>query len=281
VLGSWMLLPLPAWFGRVTMLDRLEPARAVLPMALASVLALVLTVFHLRQSPDKLPTRVLLAAVVMFLVPYAWAAGQYAVEGSATNHGATAIMLLVVGLGVGLALAVPTKQYGLAVLLAFGLWQASQINPIQHGTTVLTDNELARSIGTLVGDADRAGSGWVVFAAGAYASGTVTASGVDNLSAVSPYPDVDAWTILDPSRAHEEIWNRYAHVAFELGEPGSEPDFSLPNADVIVITIDPCDQRLIDLGVDFLVTPEGTNPGCGHLVKTVELGDSTLLVFKR
>lgn len=280
LLFSWMLFPLPSWLGRPVLLNRVEAGRIILPLTFASVVALALLLAHLRETNVPLPRLAIVGALVAFVIPYAWAAGKYAVEGAETSHRQAALFLVILSAGLGLAFARPRLYLGPAILVLFGFWQASLINPIQEGIGTITQNALYQTVDKLV-TGDRTESGWVSFGADGYTKGTITASGVDHLSGISPYPDHDAWAVLDPTGANEDVWNRYAHVGFEVGAPGSEPAFRTASPDSIVLTIDPCDDALVELGVDFIVMNGVELEGCGRLAETVTFGASTLFIYQR
>ncbi len=280
VLAAWTFLPIPAWLGQFALLTRVQPERAVVPLTFASTVAFAQMLAHLRASKESLPLRAVIVSVAVFLVPYGWAAGRYVVDGTATDHRLAAILLLILGSGVAASLARPNRVAGPAVLVMFALWQTSLINPIQRGTDPLTDNALSEAIEQLA-EADRSESGWVLFGQNAYVKGILTASGVNHLSAISPYPDVEAWQRLDPSGQFEEVWNRYAHVSFEFAPPDTAPEIRLLGADSLIIAVDPCHPALGELGMDYFVTVDPSWTGCGTAVTPVSLGSTELMIHRR
>lgn len=114
-----------------------------------------------------------------------------------------------------------------------------------------------------------------------FARGIVTATGVNHLTSASPYPDVDSWLVLDPRREHEEVWNRYATVSFELGPKGSDPVFTLVTPDGFSVEVDPCDPRLERLGVDLFITENQVAQECATFIQEARLGASLFRIYER
>lgn len=278
VILGWMLLPSPSAAGRFLMLTRVPPSRLLLPLGLVGVIALALVASHQRESGSYLTPWQLLACVGLFGGALAWGARTYTVDGVGIDMRRAGAFALVTVIGVGLSLSrrpVP----GLVVLVLFSLWQASLINPVQHGMDALTKSPLRRAIDSVMRGAP-ADAGWLALSADATVTGTMTAAGVNNLSGVSPYPDRAAWRILDPGRASEDLWNRYAHVSFTVAPAGAQPTFTLPGLDQLSVAVDPCAPALRQLGVRFLVS-QGLEIGtCVRQVARLPYGKSFLVLYR-
>jgi hypothetical protein len=83
-------------------------------------------------------------------------------------------------------------------------------------------------------------------------SDILIASGLTTVNAVSFYPNVAAWAVLDPLSRQKDIWNRYANLVFRP-QPGlAAPTLTLVQPDLIRIDFDPCGRALPSLGVGFV-----------------------------
>lgn len=276
ITASWMFLPLPAALGAPLLLNRVPASRLALSFALLGVLSLVLFIDwkEMNQLPTTVQAR--FGAVAVFAAALSWAAGQYRVQDLPAHLPTAAALVLLVSLGVFLALG-SRPMAGLAILVAFSLWQAHLINPVQDGVAALIDTPLNVAIEKVQPEPSE--DGWVLLGDNATAAGILTASGVNHVSSVSPYPDVDAWRVLDPEERSKDTWNRYARLSFEAIESGADPRISLLGPDSVLVSIDPCDDRLEELKVRYLVstTPIGE---CGREVATAQLGTNLWRIFE-
>ncbi len=278
VILSWMLLPIPASIGQFLLLTRAAPTRLFLPLGLASVLSLVLLVDYQARSGHRARTWIHLAAGAVFAAAQGWAAGAYLVEDRPIDLRLATVFVIVVSVGTVLALG-RRSTIGFAVLAAFCLFQAARINPLERGIGPLTDSQLRRAIDDAAQRDER--GGWVAFAADSVLKGTLTASGVNNISGTSPYPDRSAWQVLDPDLDDEQIWNRYAHVSFFVGAPGQEPTFALIGPDSLTVTVDPCSPSLERLGARFFVGQGVDLPSCLRPVARVPHGKTFVAIYER
>jgi hypothetical protein len=278
VLVSWMLLPLPSWAGRPLLLGVVQPGRLSLPLALASVVSLALLVSYLKRDGRTLGVGTRVVCAGSFAAVQLWAADSYTVNGLPIDLSRAALLIVIVSVGVWFALG-PRSEIGYGLLAAFVLWQAVHINPLQQGTAPLTDSELSRAVREVAADQPLE-AGWVAFGASLEMRGAITATGVNNLAGVSPYPDEELWRTLDDDGDDEEIWNRYAHIHWAAGSSGSEPEFALLSPDAIAVTVDPCDQRLSELGVGIVVMRNAELDGCATELRSVDFGPDTVRIYE-
>lgn len=277
VLAAWMFLPIPAAAGRLLLLTRVPPARLLPSLGLSGVLALGLLVGHQHESGRRLSRWHVMAATALFGAALAWGAKEYRVEGGRVDLRLAAVFALIAVVGLAVSLG-RRPAIGLLVLVLFAFWQTSLINPVRHGLGPLTKSPLRRAVDSLKQGAPPE-AGWVAFVADATVKGTLTAAGVNNLSGVSPYPDRGAWGVLDPSRANEDIWNRYAHVSFAPGGPGAAATFTLRAPDDVLVIIDPCAPVLRALGARFLVTQGFELGTCVRPLVKVPYGKTYVMVY--
>jgi hypothetical protein len=278
VLVSWMVLPSPSGIGSLLLFDRVQSARMSQPLMLASALAIGCFVAVSAATGFRLRANVAIAVALAFAAAQFWAAGLYRVDGQPISLWAATVPILVVSVA-GYLLTTGRGRIAIVLLLAFSAFQAQRIAPLQVGIPELLDGELRRTVDALSDDLPE-DAGWVAFTDDPLLRSTLVASGVNVLSAMSPYPDADAWKALDPENDDVDKWNRYGYVNFELGSGSASPRFSLRAADAMVIETQPCYEGFRTLNVQMVVTEAPLDAPCLTPVADLSLGEKTY-IFSR
>lgn len=278
VVAAWMLLPIPGKLGQFLLLTRVPPTRLHLPLAVGGAIALALLVSHQSDSGKRLGRLEILGVLAVTGAALVWGARRYSVEGAGIDQGRAGVFIIIVV--VGLALVLSRRPLpGLVILALFSLWQASLINPVQDGMGALRNSDLRVAIEAV----EREGSsdaGWIAYSVDASVKGTLTAAGVNSLSGVSPYPDWDAWRIIDPGLVHQDIWNRYGHVSFAVAAPGALTTFNTQSPDSFEILLDPCSPVVSQLGVSYLVSQNFEVASCTQLLAKVSHGGTDVYIYR-
>ncbi len=263
VLLAWYFLPVPEGLGGPLLLDHVPPFRLLVTFMVASALALGLFFEERRRSGKKLPVVALAAGTLAFAAPTLWAGAQLDVDG----HSAPLweMLLLTAGSTIGIGLALRGARVGLWILVLLLAAGAVVVNPVQRGLGALVDSPAARLGRELRA---RPGTGAVLdFWSGSQTARVgLTASGVKLVSGLNLYPDDAAWSVLDPTGASRDVWDRYNNAVWHPGPAGSAPKFHVFDEYTISVEIDPCDARLAELGVGTIVTLEPLTAPC--LVQT-------------
>jgi hypothetical protein len=250
VLLAWYLLPIPDGIGRVTLFDRVRPDRVLLPLAVASALALALFLDRQHRSGKDLHPFALALAVLAFAVPTLWAGLGLRIDGTFVPRWQVLLLTAVCTVGVGLALR--GTRLGLWILVALFAASAATINPLQRGLAPLVESPSAH-LGRDLRARPDAGAVLDFWGDRFEPRGGLTASGVKLVSGVNLYPDEVAWRVLDPTQSRRRAWDRYNNAVWSPGPPGSEPLIDAAG-DTVWVTVDPCDPRLAQLGVGTVVS---------------------------
>lgn len=276
VAAGWVWLPLPPWLGSIVGFNRIPPARMLLMATLAGIVFFVLVLAEMDRCNRRLSTGSAVFVGAVFAAVHGWAAGTYTVDGLRPDLRIAAVLIFVVSAGVALSVS-KARQVGLSLILAFSFVLAARINPVQVGLGALLDNDL-RSVMEDIGGGDPADS-WAVFSLDARVRGIVHSVSVPNVSGVSVYPVVDAWDVLDPEDDDASQWNRFAIVSLvEADSEGEEIAFSVPAPDSVWVHISPCDERLRDLSVRYVVVPSSSTATCGTTIDSVALAGERFVV---
>jgi len=265
VLLAWYALPIPAAVGRLVLLDRLRPDRLLLPLAIASALALGLYFEEQRRSAKKRLVPVVTGALA-FAVPTLWAGAKIRIDGELAPR--WQVLFLAAASTIGVALALRGTRVGLWLLVALFAASAAAINPLQHGLDALLESPGAQ-LGRTLHDRPRTGAVLNFWGGDVTARGGLTVSGVELVSGVNLYPNKAAWHVLDPKNRYRHVWDSYNNAQWSPGPAGSKPRIK-GSGDTIYVTVDPCDPRLARLGVGTIVSPAPLTRPC--LAQTDSVG---------
>ncbi len=271
----WTFAPLPDWFGRVTMLNRVQPSRTVLALGFAFII-LIAVGGEVRERPRIWTRWHWLAAAGLSGVLTAWAATALPWD----RHLISAKLALLAGLVLGLiavwVLAGPRRTLGAAAFGVFAFLSWMPVNPLMQGTAPLTEDPL--SVRLVEIDAAGTNPRAVVFG-GFDTIAKVRSAGMQSVSGTTLYPDLDVMEAILPGRELE--WNNYMQYLWTPGEPGSSADLEQIRGTLHRLTIDPCDPSLIE-AVDpgWVISDSEIEGACLSLLGTVEgRSDSTLRVY--
>lgn len=277
VFSAWLFLPINSSVGQFLLLDRIPPLRVLPAMTFVSLVALALLLNNLVSSGLVLNRKILISAIGVFAMVHIYAFLNYTInqESFKFHQGIPAIAYLSIALWLLFRKYLKT---GLLLLLAFGVLQFSQVNPLQRGIRPLSENSVSQLVFDVLQENPKLDN-WFLLGGDAYVRGSLEASPINLLSGVSRYPDRKFWNIFDPKSKYVEYWNRYGHIYTSAGPIGFEPQISSDSPDTISLKIDPCDSRLKSIGVDVIVT-QNFEIGCHVLIKSTYWGDSLIRTYR-
>ena len=94
-------------------------------------------------------------------------------------------------------------------------------------------------------------SKWIIYGNHALAQYAL-ANNASVLNGVHVYPQFKIWKIIDPEEKYIDIYNRYAHII--VSETQEANSISLIQQDALMLKISPCDSKLKELGVKYILT---------------------------
>lgn len=261
----YALFGFPPLLAKALFLGRLPGLRAV-PAVGWIDFALLMTFF---ASGPALSRR------AQWVLTSAWALALVVLGGFvASRTGSGALLVLGVSAAfVALGIFVLRRRtVAVAVLAIASLVLTSWFNPVVRGGS---DYLSANPFSSKVLELDRAAGGrsrWIVFEQASLAD-LFRAIGVRAVNGVHFYPQHELWSRLGLLERSPEIWNRYAHVAFELAERPDEARLQLKNLDAIVVRIHPEHPAFARLEVDYLVWVGG-DPAALRALSSLRLAAS-------
>ncbi|MFO0415647.1 MAG: hypothetical protein ACK5Y6_00025 [Pseudomonadota bacterium] len=178
-----------------------------------------------------------------------WIANQYAATlGDGFTVGELQYAAAVIGV-LALALVWRLRWVALVAVSLACIYPHGLVNPVMSGMEVLSSSKLVRAVSRF--DPDKKGR-WAVFGSMIHAQ-LIKTSGRRVINGSQYLPDLDLLAKLDPERRFDSVYNRYAHVVYDVAPEGATPTFTLIAPDVWQLTVDPCHESFRALGIDYIV----------------------------
>jgi hypothetical protein len=153
------------------------------------------------------------------------------------------------------------------------------VNPVLVGLADLRSGPTATRMLAEGAQARADGSVWA--SDDVFVDALLTATGVPSLSGRQlSGPDEREWSLLDPTGASRDVWNRGgSHIRFDW-VPGSDVTFANPAPDVIQISVSPCelDERIP--AVSTVVASRPLTDTCLQGAGTVTWGGQTRYLYR-
>ena len=175
-----------------------------------------------------------------------------------------------------------TKKWAaFSILILLILAPYYLVNPIAYGLDPIYNNKIVIAASEI--QSREPNSKWVEYGGNTLANLLKTA-GLNVVNGNKYTPDLEFYRTLDPGRENQFIYNRYSDVVFGEAKPGSgkEADFVLIQPDSYAVLIDPCSQKLKELGVTnfaFAYKPAAEKVFCLELITGLE--ESNVWFFGR
>jgi hypothetical protein len=267
-LVAWALLPIPDKFGLITGLSKVQGQRLVLPLTVAGAMAAGLYVHRVRTDGAFRPSRnraIMAAGVFAFVT--GWVATQLSVD-LAKPREIAVLALLVVATVITFFVIEGRVVLGLGSACVLLLFSAVRVNPLQIGLDPVTDAPFAHQIVALRHIQPQAL--WAVANGDAAGVAILTATGVDSVTGLSWYPDVQRWMEIDPGGTSRFSWDRFAYLDLAIDDTLPRSRIDLPFPDAISIVTPSCDGALQALHVSYVTTLEPITSACLQAVATPE-----------
>jgi hypothetical protein len=262
---AWAVLPLPTFVGRLTQLDQVPSYRTPLALSLCSVLLAALAGEMLRRRRlGRWPVVLLVAGVVVTGAATVWSATKLQWDQDLVSLPLALLSGLVLGAGFALIASGRWRTAAAALLAAYCAVSWALVNPLYSGLGPLQDDALVQAMGRV----ESQDPGTVVAVYGDYRLGAlVAASGAQNLSGSTYYPDPDVMHRLAP--AQEALWNNYASYRW-VARPGQDPaTIRQVHGTTMDLLINPCAPETLSLGMTWTVSLEPIDASCLRPVDTV------------
>ena len=260
-LTIWCVYGFPAWLANITFMSMTTAGRVSIPVGTACIYMLVYLMASIKKE-DKFISKnaaiVLSGLFILFIIYKAKTTIGYAADFPYLDR----FKILVAGeiflaaiFGVLNIQNEKIKNYTIYGLIAIALITGLGVNPVIRTTDVLYTKPLALKLQEIKQEDPDAI--WVVNDGGWYINDYAVANGIRTLNSTNIYPIMEMYeTILgDKAEEKREIYNRYAHVNFEI--TNAESDVELLHADNVAIKLNYNDLEKLD--IDYILSKNNIN----------------------
>ncbi len=274
-LTIWYLVPLPDFLSRYTAMYMVLPQRVFIGIGFANYIL----IFYLLSNKIYKFDKKNISDIIIFLILMISSAllmyltGMYLFDSRPNSFlwpefVPPYLKILLVSIFVPVLLTIlllGLKKLFLFLLLPFAVISTIYINPLYKGLDILINTDLANYI-TEVSTKDD--SKWIIYGDYYYAQYAL-ANNANVLNGIHLYPQFGIWKVLDPEKKYWNIYNRYAHIMISEYADG-EDLVVLSEMDALVLNINPCDKRLEDLEVKYLLSTYPKSDTCLIEIKQFE-----------
>lgn len=269
-----MFMPAFAPVSKLLLLDKVGSSRVLIGMGLMNIMVFVLLMRNLMRQKFSFPRP--------WLIGYCLLVFAIELGLSLYAHNAFDKFLSLRG-AIAFALPLPLVIYFLLkkrflfsalIYAAFSVFISFGVNPLYKGLATMTDDPLSQAVETIGKTSDKR---WI--SEGGYLENIATINGEPSLSGIYNYPQLELWK--DIPNTDDGIYNRYAHVGFQLDDnPRAPTTMSLITPDSFVVKVSSCSDYLRRLNVGFVVTSSVLKGTCTELKKTVAFPNATLYIYE-
>jgi len=248
----WLFVGHNKLMGQLTLLKMVPHQRLLIGLGLLGTIQLAL--FAVLYSKSRKPLislkKSLVYALVIFIIELI-----LGILVSKTMPGYISllrVMLFSIPIPAAIYLLLSNKpEKALLFLLSIGIVSTLIIHPVYKDINVLENTKLSNTIKETAAKKDGA---WITdeFIIENFAS----MNGAKTFSGVYTYPQFEIWKSLREDTPIN-VYNRFAHAVFSFDrviDQSVDTTISLEGPDSIKITTEPCDSKLLGIGVRFIMT---------------------------
>lgn len=138
------------------------------------------------------------------------------------------------------------KTIFLICVILISFTAGALVNPVDHGTDVVLENDFIHEVKTIVKQDPNAN--WLV---NDMPINYLLVAGAKTINSVNVYPDLDKWHILDPNGENEIVYNRYAHIPVEFqNETNTTFNITAPDSFLVKFNVNDLEK----LNVSYIAT---------------------------
>jgi hypothetical protein len=278
LLLAWGLLPLPGFFGHVTLLDRVPGQRISLALGLVAMLLLAIASSTLRElRPSWLWWVVGLLTVAATTWLMLWAALILPwTKSDRPSHREVLLLAAVLATAFTLVAAGRWLRVVLPILVVVSLATWAVVNPWYRGLGPLVNDPVVRAMEPLAAGPHPAR---VAVFGSATLDALVQGSGVVTLSGLTLYPDANVWKSLAPDQ--EPVWNSYAKYAWVADATVNPAYISAVSGTQHELHINPCAPQTLALKIDYVVSSQDLSSfTCLRPAGTIDRGGATIYRYR-
>lgn len=275
----FMSIGFPAFLSKITFGNFATTERSSLGLGIASIIACIL---FLNSKKDFLKDKQVFIITLLsfiFLLAFGFMVRIQTGDNFFRYRWILSVSLIVSAMSF--LLLKKKKVLFSFMIFGFVMVPSSLVNPVSFGLNPIYGKEA--SLLTAQETKKIPDSKWAVFG-DRLTPNFFIANGLRVFDGVKYTPDFKYLRILDPKEKYKDIYNRYAHIA--LMEPLGDKEeiiFELIYPDHYIIRIDPCSQKLKEIGITHLAfsyEPDSLDLYCAEPLNDKPLNSLWLYRYK-
>lgn len=281
VLFARMFIPVGGFLYKLVGLNLVTQPRLIIGMGMINITMMVLAVSLPTKQRKGLKSYVDSSVIINFLLAFCVIlTGLFAVKLHYGLPGTGLHQILVIVVILSLSVAALThkfigvRYFGLLLAVIFSLSASLTVNPLYRGFGSLVSSPLSKTIQNI---ASKDKSYWVTEGDIRLESIPI-ANGAREISGVNTYPQTALWSKYFPGK--ESIYNRYAHVVFNLDDSIKNKQIRLNGPDSFIINVPSCDPMLRELDVEYLLIVSPSPMRCAIPVPYPGEANSNVKLFR-
>lgn len=234
----WIFLPWPLLLAKTTLLYLSPNNRIVTAIAFSNVILLLRLLSIQNKEIMQLNMRIivsLLFSLMLILLNKI----SFPKE---TSFSLFLILMLFPIIAIVYGTLGNKKRLVCAMLIFVSVVSGSLVNPITKGIASVYKNDLSYKIQSIVTTDKNAN--WIVIWNSMLLNSYPIMLGAKTINSTNIYPALERWSVLGSN--NEEIYNRYAHIIFDVSGKQNEK-FELLNPDVFKMALGPSDLKTLNI----------------------------------
>jgi hypothetical protein len=275
----WLFVPNLGVIGKLTFLDKVPHPRLLIGIGLLNLMAIVLLSRYLLQhKPFSTRTAAYYGLGTWLII---LAVGWQIHSQFPLFLGSKMLLVLSIFLPICMFLLLRRKLIASAsVLLGFSILSTAFVNPLYHGTAVLSDNQLSSAIRAIPSQPRER---WAVEDSSVQSFAFM--NGKPSLTGIYEYPQKELWNTISP-RPDPFTYDRYAHVnfVFDRDEATNSPTrLANSTADHFGVFTEPCGDFIRRSSTRYIVTSgrfSSDEATCASLIRSVPTPVGAYYIYK-
>ncbi|MBU4200525.1 MAG: hypothetical protein KKE37_04550 [Verrucomicrobia bacterium] len=251
----WNLAGFTDSLSRWSLMSRAPPFRTLIGLGLADLFLLAIYVSTRRQAApalraDTVSPWIVCALWIVFLIGLGFKLSRYFPEYSLGTALTGGLLVMVLA-----PLLYRAPRLVMPVLMITSILTTYDVNPLARGgTAFIEENPLSQKIKALDRESMKAGRRpiWIAYDDLALPN-LFRMIGARALNGVHAYPQLEFWKKLDPEGRYRHVYNRYAHVVFELPSAPTDFNIRLVQTDIVTVCLHPDNPRFAVLRADYIL----------------------------
>ncbi|MHB8160426.1 MAG: DUF7657 domain-containing protein [Thermoleophilia bacterium] len=277
-ISSWLLVRFPPRLAKISLLSFVPSSRALLGLGLASILVTIIYLAGKEREPmDASFARGAALSVFVLMIFYGFLFDQATDDWLRYRY----VLLMALFYTAISYLLLMKKRTAFSLLILLVLAPYYLVNPIAYGLDPVYGNKIVIAASEI--QKKEPDSKWIEYGGNTLAN-LLKTSGMNVVNGNKYTPDLEFYRTLDPGRENQFVYNRYSDVVFSepKKDSGKEVEFVLIQGDSFAVLIDPCSEKLAELGVTnfaFAYKPAAEKVSCLELITGLE--ESNVWFFRR